>query len=94
MVVDGLLCGRHKRGWMLPCLEFAYSSQTSEPSAKVTVHNGWSGSLWLSLEFGTGVQIEGTLDCEVSYPAKELDLPVGKVCVFSALDGNIDVRFE
>ena len=65
------------------CLEFAYSSQTSEPSAKVTVQDGWSVSLWLSLEFGQ--QIKGTV--------KELDLPVGKVRVFSAFDGNIDIHF-
>ena len=64
------------------CLEFACSSQTSEPSAKVTVQDGWSVSLWLSLEFGTGVQIKGTLDCGVSYPVKELDLLVGNVCAF------------
>ena len=37
------------------CMEFAYSSQTSEPSAKVTVQDGWSVSLWLSLEFGIQV---------------------------------------
>ena len=37
------------------------SSQTSEPSAKVLVQNGWSVPPWLSLEFGTIVQIEGTL---------------------------------
>ena len=64
------------------CLEFAYSSQPSEPSAKVTVQDGASVLLWPSLEFGTGVQIKGTLDCGVSYPVKELDLLVGKVCVF------------
>ena len=68
------------------CLEFACSSQTGEPSAKVTVQDGWSASLWLSLEFGTSVQITGTL--------KELDLPVGKVCVFSAFDGSINVHSE
>ena len=66
------------------CLEFAYSSQTSEPSSMVTVQDGWSVSLWLSLEFGTGAQIKGTLDCGVSYPVKELDLPVGNVRFFCA----------
>ena len=37
------------------------SSQTSEPSAKVTVQDGWLVAPWLSLEFGTSAQIEGTL---------------------------------
>ena len=61
VVVDGSLCGRHKRGWKMLCLEIRESSQTSEPSAKVTVQYGWSVPPWLSLDFGASLQIEGTL---------------------------------
>ena len=58
--------------------EIPLSEQNSEPSAKVTVQNGWSVSPWLSL---------------ASHPAMVLDLPVGQLWL-SALDGNIDVHVE
>ena len=58
--------------------KFANSSQTSEASAKVTVQNGWPVPQWLSLEFGTSVQIEGTV--VVRYPTPPW-------CWISLLDG-------
>ena len=64
-------------------LEFANSSQTSEPSAKVTAQDGWSVSLLPSVELGASVHIEDTLNCGVSYPVNDLDLPVGEVRVVS-----------
>ena len=74
------LCG----GWirMSLSLEFANSSQTSEPSAKVTAQDGWSVSLWPSLELGASVHIEDTLNCGVSYPVSELDLLLVRCALF------------
>ena len=70
---------------------------SNKVSTDLTAQDGWSVSLWLSLELGARLHIEDTLNCGVSCPVNELDLPVGKVrvvSVFSAIDWNIDVHFE